>query len=374
MNNKYYELYKKYKTDFSIKEVEPILNFTNYNTLDISMNEGGISINEGGISINEGGISMNEGGISMNKGGISMNEDIINKLAIVKLNGGLGTTMKCSKAKGCLEVFDNNTFLDIFINQVIFVNKKFSSNIPIVLMNSEYTEIDTQVILDKYKEQIDIYCFNQEFLYRFHEEDLDNDIVRLHNTRYPPGTGNFYESLYNSKVYGMLKERGIEYLFISNIDNLYATFDNKIYNYVYENKISFLMEVCKRTETDKKGGTPVLWNNKYHLLEIAQVSSNDYDDFTNISKFPYFNTNNFWIRLDEIKDDFDLYIISNKKTVNNEKLVQLESVIGSAYSVITNSKIIEINRNRFFPIKTLDDYDNIKKNYFIDKEYNLQKK
>jgi UDP-N-acetylglucosamine pyrophosphorylase len=47
--------------------------------------------------------------------------------------------MKCSKAKGCLEVIDNKTFLDIFINQVISVNNKFLCNIPIVLMNSEYT-------------------------------------------------------------------------------------------------------------------------------------------------------------------------------------------------------------------------------------------
>jgi UTP--glucose-1-phosphate uridylyltransferase len=343
MNNKYYELYKNYKTDFSIKEVEPILNFSNYNTLDYNENN-------------------------------LMNKEIINKLAIVKLNGGLGTTMKCSKAKGCLEVINNNTFLDIFINQVILVNKQFSSSVPIVLMNSEYTEVDTQLIIDKYKEKIDIYCFNQEFLFRYYEEDLDNNVVRLHNTRYPPGTGNFYESLYNSKVYKQLKERGIEYLFISNIDNLCATFDNKIYNYVFENKIPFLMEVCKRTDTDKKGGTPVLWNNRYHLLELAQVNSKDYDDFTNITKFPYFNTNNFWIKFNEIKNDFDLYIISNKKTINNEKLVQLESVIGSAYSVINNSKIIEINRNRFFPVKTLDDYDNIKQNYLLDEKYNLQKK
>jgi len=342
MNYKYYNLYKNYKTDFSISEVEPILNFSNYNTLDLNNN--------------------------------SINKEVLNKLAIVKLNGGLGTTMKCSKAKGCLEVVDNKTFLDIFINQVIFVNKKFSSNMPIVLMNSEYTETDTQVILDKYSEQVDIYCFNQEFLYRYYEEELENDVIRLHETRYPPGTGNFYESLYNSKVYSLLKERGIEYLFISNIDNLYARFDNKIYNYVYENKIPFLMEVCKRTETDKKGGTPVLWKDKYHLLELAQVNSVDYDDFTNISKFPYFNTNNFWIRLDEIKNDLDLYIISNKKTINNEKLVQLESVIGSAYSLINNSKIIEINRDRFFPVKTLDDYNNIKQNFLLDEGYNLQKK
>ena len=156
MNDKYYELYKNYKTDFSISEVEPILNFTNYNTLDFDNN--------------------------------SMNKDVLNKLAIVKLNGGLGTTMKCSKAKGCLEVIENKTFLDIFINQVICVNKKYSCSMPIVLMNSEYTETDTQVILDKYSKHIDIYCFNQEFLYRYYEEELDNDVVRLHSTRYPPET------------------------------------------------------------------------------------------------------------------------------------------------------------------------------------------
>ena len=92
MNDKYYELYKNYKTDFSISEVEPILNFSNYNTLDLDNN--------------------------------LINKDVLNKLAIVKLNGGLGTTMKCSKAKGCLEVIENKTFLDIFINQVICVNNK----------------------------------------------------------------------------------------------------------------------------------------------------------------------------------------------------------------------------------------------------------
>ena len=37
-------------------------------------------------------------------------------------------------------------------------------------------------------------------------------------------------------------------------------------------------------------------------------------------------------------------------------------------------EVIEINRNRFFPVKTLDDYDNIKQNYLLDEGYNLQKK
>ena len=115
MNDKYYELYKNYKTDFSISEVEPILNFSNYNTIDNTQ---------------------------------PINKDILNKLAIVKLNGGLGTTMKCSKAKGCLEVIDDKTFLDIFINQVISVNNKPTITLTCYFAIAQFVLLTIKYLLD----------------------------------------------------------------------------------------------------------------------------------------------------------------------------------------------------------------------------------
>uniref|UniRef100_A0A1I7T5L8 UTP--glucose-1-phosphate uridylyltransferase n=1 Tax=Caenorhabditis tropicalis TaxID=1561998 RepID=A0A1I7T5L8_9PELO len=41
--------------------------------------------------------------------------NILNKLAVIKLNGGLGTTMGCTKAKSFIEVRDGFTFLDLAI-------------------------------------------------------------------------------------------------------------------------------------------------------------------------------------------------------------------------------------------------------------------
>ena len=43
-------------------------------------------------------------------------------------------------------------------------------------------------------------------------------------------------------------------MFVSNSDNLGATLDIDLLNYFVESDKSFIMEVCTRTEADKKGG------------------------------------------------------------------------------------------------------------------------
>ena len=43
---------------------------------------------------------------------------LLRKIAVLKLNGGLGTTMGCSGPKSAIEVRDGQTFLDLTIQQV----------------------------------------------------------------------------------------------------------------------------------------------------------------------------------------------------------------------------------------------------------------
>jgi UTP--glucose-1-phosphate uridylyltransferase len=43
---------------------------------------------------------------------------ILNKLAVLKLNGGLGTTMGCVGPKSIIEVRDGMTFLDLSVRQI----------------------------------------------------------------------------------------------------------------------------------------------------------------------------------------------------------------------------------------------------------------
>ncbi len=60
------------------------------------------------------------------------NAEYLNKLAVLKLNGGLGTTMGCVGPKSAIEVRDGMTFLDLSVRQIevdsvtfFFFNKLF---------------------------------------------------------------------------------------------------------------------------------------------------------------------------------------------------------------------------------------------------------
>jgi UDP-N-acetylglucosamine pyrophosphorylase len=44
--------------------------------------------------------------------------EAMNKLAVLKLNGGLGTTMGCVGPKSAIEVRDGMTFLDLTVRQI----------------------------------------------------------------------------------------------------------------------------------------------------------------------------------------------------------------------------------------------------------------
>ena len=51
--------------------------------------------------------------------------DYLNKLAVVKLNGGLGTSMGCVGPKSVIEVRDGMSFLDLSVRQIEYLNKTY---------------------------------------------------------------------------------------------------------------------------------------------------------------------------------------------------------------------------------------------------------
>src|SRR5436309_520221 len=69
---------------------------------------------------------------------------------VLKLNGGLGTSMGMTRAKSLLEVKDGLTFLDIVARQVLAVRERFGVRLPLVLMNSFYTRDNSLAALERY--------------------------------------------------------------------------------------------------------------------------------------------------------------------------------------------------------------------------------
>ena len=85
-----------------------------------------------------------------------------------------------------------------------------------------------------------------------------------------------YASLKRSGLLEQFIEDGKEFIFISNIDNLGATVDLNILNFLLNppqgsKPAEFVMEVTDKTRSDVKGGTLIMFEDRLQLLEIAQV-------------------------------------------------------------------------------------------------------
>ena len=307
-------------------------------------------------------------------------------VVMIRLNGGLGTSMGLKKAKSLLKVKDGYSFLDIIAKQVEHIG------IPLILMNSYNTQSDSLESMEKFdflkKQNIQIDFLQNRIPKISIETGKPVEYKQNPDLEWcPPGHGDIYVSLLTSGILDDLLEKGFEYAFISNADNLGATFDRKILGYCIENNIPFLMEVAQRTETDKKGGhLAISKSGQLILREIAQCKNEEISDFQNVHKYTYFNTNNIWINLQSLKNklirtkgNLKLPLIQNRKNVNprdenSEDVFQLETAMGSAIQIFKNSEAILVPRNRFIPVKKSEDLLKIKSDlYKLDDKFNLIK-
>lgn len=315
---------------------------------------------------------------------VSENEKIplLSKLAVLKLNGGLGTSMGCKGPKSVIEVREDTTFLDLIVQQIENLNKQYpGADVPLLLMNSFNTDAETAKIIQKYQDtQVNITTFQQSRYPRIIKESLEPMPVThdgyAHKDWYPPGHGDFFTSIYCLGVVDTLLAQGKEYIFVSNVDNLGATVDMGILKNIIEKDVEYCMEVTDKTRADIKGGTIISYGGQVSLLEVAQVPSQYIEEFKSVTKFKVFNTNNIWCSLRAIKrvmmaKQLKLDIIVNNKEVDGQKVIQLETAIGAAISYFNNACGVNVPRSRFLPVKSTSDLMLIQSNLYSLKSGSL---
>lgn len=295
---------------------------------------------------------------------LSETKALLDKLAVLKLNGGLGTTMGCTGPKSVIDVRNGETFLDLIVKQIETMNSKYKCSVPLVLMNSFNTHDDTLKIIEKYQHAgLQVKIFNQSQYPRMVAEDLMPWPSKGQADKsgwYPPGHGDVFVSLQNSGILAELLAEGKEYIFIANSDNLGATVDLKILKHLLTHQNEYCMEVTPKTLADVKGGTLISYEGRVQLLEIAQVPDEHVGEFKSIEKFKIFNTNNLWVNLKAVKrlveaDALQMEIIPNPKEVDGVKVLQLETAAGAAIRFFDRAIGINVPRSRFLPVKATSD-------------------
>lgn len=296
---------------------------------------------------------------------------LLDHTAVLKLNGGLGTSMGLEKAKSLLPVRDGLTFLDYIARQILWLRSRHHTQLRFVLMNSFATSEDTLEHLKRYPE-----LGAPAELELLQSQIPKVDAATLRPVSWPdhpqlewcpPGHGDIYPSLLASGMLESFLNAGVKYLFVSNSDNLGATLDASLLTWFARSDKPFVMEVAERTPSDRKGGHLALRHGRFLLRESAQTVAEDEPAFQDIRKHRFFNTNNLWLRLDQLLTALKqsggflpLPLISNRKTVDprlkhSTPVIQLETAMGSAIELFENSGAVIVGRERFAPVKTTSD-------------------
>ena len=298
----------------------------------------------------------------------------LDQAVVLKLNGGLGTSMGMTRAKSLLEVKEGLTFLDVIVRQILWLRERHGARVPLLLMNSFATHDDTLAALERYPD-LAVDGLPLDF--------LQGRVPKLLEDGYepvswpadpslewaPPGHGDVFTSLDGSGLLDRLLEGGYRYAFLSNSDNLGAVLDPRILSWFAREELPFLSESTDRTEGDRKGGHLARRRSDGGLVlrETAQTPDEDRKAFEDVSRHRFFNCNNVWVNLPALRRTLDerghvlgLPMIVNRKTVDpndpsSPAVVQLETAMGAAIGVFEGAGAVRVPRSRFTPVKTTSD-------------------
>lgn len=304
----------------------------------------------------------------------SFDAELLAKAVVIKLNGGLGTSMGLEKVKSLLEVRPQVAFLDLMAKQILALRGETGAEVRFLLMNSQASSEDTLGYLAQSVPKIGDPAkleLMQNWAPKLRQDSLEPVSYPANPDLEwcPPGHADVYPSLEGSGWLDQLLESGVKYAFISNSDNLGATLDPTLLAYFAKEELPFLMEVTRRTEADKKGGhlAERTSDGRLILREVAQCADEDLGEFQNIEKHQYFNTNNIWVNLEALKEVMkvsdgvlELPVICNSKTVDprdagSTAIYQLEQAMGAAIECFQGAAAVNVPRSRFAPVKSTSD-------------------
>lgn len=319
-------------------------------------------------------------------------QQALSQTVLIKLNGGLGTSMGMDRAKSLLPVREGLSFLDIICHQVLAARKRYAVKLPIIFMNSFRTSADTLAVLRRYPD-LPVDDLPLEFWQNQEPKLLSSSLEPVSWPQNPelewcpPGHGDIYTALFGSGLLDQLIAAGYRYAMTSNADNLGSTPNAKIAGWFATSGAPYAAEVCTRTPNDSKGGHLAVRKSDGQVIlrDTAQCPKADMHYFTDMYRHPYFHTNNLWFNLSDLRrvlreNDgvLQLPMIINEKTVDpadpsSPKVIQIETSMGTAVSVFPGATAIRVPRSRFLPVKTTNELFLIRSDlYQLDENYNLK--
>ncbi len=279
------------------------------------------------------------------------------KVAAAFLNGGMATRFG-GVVKGTVEAVEGKSFLEWKLREPAALRAATGADVPLLVMNSFATDAATRPFVAELCSR-DASLVAPDYFNQFVSLRLDPRAEVFTDDRgapspYAPGHGDFSIALRASGALARLRERGVELITLSNVDNLGARLDPAVIGMHLAGGRAMSVEVVQRSGGDA-GGAPARVAGRLMLVEGFRFPAG-FDTAT----IPVFNTNSFVFDLEALDRDFPLSWFYVEKKVDGRPAIQLERLVGEL-SAFCSTQYLEVPRSgprgRFFPIKTPADLE-----------------
>ena len=277
------------------------------------------------------------------------------QFAMAVLNGGMATRFG-GVVKGTVTALDDKSFIEWKLESALELGNHFGGHVPVALMNSFATDAATRAFIENLRTTRTALPeprhFNQGISLRLRPDgDLFTD-DNGHPSPYAPGHGDFHGALHTSGLLADLRNSGIRYISLSNVDNLGARPDPVLLGMHILSSNSMTVEVAE--SLGDVGGAPARIDGRLAILEGFRIPPS-FD-----TPLPVFNTNSFIFDLDALEADHPLTWFYVEKTIDDRTAIQLERLVGELSSFLDSNYVVIPRsgpRGRFFPIKTPEDLE-----------------
>ena len=305
---------------------------------------------------------------------------------VIKLNGGLGTTMGMTRAKSLVHVKDGLSFLDVIARQIVHLHERHGVTVPLVLMNSFRTQrrLARRALAATASSRA-----------RLAPDFLQHKVPRIAATTSRPCAGRRSPSTSGARPATATSTRRCSAPASSTrcsrpVTELRLRLQRRQPRRRARPRPARLVRRVgrsvrdggdERTHADRKGGH--LARNRagrLTLRETAQCPRTSARASRTSSLCRFFNTNNLWIHLPALRHALyetdgvlPLPLIRNEKPVDPEdpaspRVIQLETAMGAAIALFEGAQAVRVPDERFAPVKTAADLLRVRSDAYVRDE------